>query len=124
MAVAVEGREIDIFYGCRKYSARALSAPALGLSDPQPIGRAVTGAAEAAAVDKGFQEFDGMPVFTLPIRRDPGDDPPEYMTGQLRNMNPGKVEETGVVDDPSQGAGPLGGAPPNPITIRSRRGDF
>jgi len=59
--------EIDVLYGGGKHSVRALPAPALGLPDLQPIGGPVAGAPEATAVDKSFQEFDGMPVLAHPI---------------------------------------------------------
>jgi len=44
-----------------------LPAPALGLSDPHPVGGPITGAPEAGAADEGFQQLDGMAVLALPI---------------------------------------------------------
>jgi hypothetical protein len=76
-----------------------LPTPAFGLSDQQPVGGPVTGSAEAAAVDKGFQQFDGMAVLALPIRSDACGDTAEQMTGQVGSQfgNPGctSVSEIG-----------------------------
>ena len=55
-----------------------------------------------------------MTVFAPPIRRDPGGDFPQDVAGQLRRENPGKEEETGVVDDLFQAGGALGCRPANP----------
>ena len=91
--------DIHVFDGGGKSARRALASPALGLAQANPIGRAVAGAGKALALDKGFHQPEGLPVFGLPVLAQAAADLAQNVAGQVRHAHPGEEDKTGVVDD-------------------------
>ena len=51
-------------------AAWAVARAALGLAHSNPVGRLIACAAETAAIHKGFQQMNAMPVLSLPVGAD------------------------------------------------------
>ena len=98
--VFVKGIEEDIFDGeCVAVVAIKFSA-ALGLSDMDPIGRLVTGSAEAGLFDKGFEQDGLIAIAGLPVLRQAPGGLGQDTGREVFGGDPRKDEETGVINDP------------------------
>src|ERR1035441_5047673 len=80
----VQGIEINVFDGQPVGPAirAVLPAAAFGLADAPPVGGLVATAGKTVALDKGFQQIDGMAVFALPIAAQPPSNAAQQMAGQ------------------------------------------
>jgi hypothetical protein len=65
-----QGIEVDIFDRHTHGGIPILATSTRCLPDVPPIGGPITGTLEAATLDKGFYQVEGMAVFVLPIRAD------------------------------------------------------
>ena len=68
--ILVQPVDIDIFDRHRRGAAWAVARAALGLAHSNPVGRLIACAAETAAIHKGFQQMNAMPVLSLPVGAD------------------------------------------------------
>lgn len=74
-------------------------SPALGLSNMDPVSRAVAGTAEATLFDKGFEHNRLVVIVNLPIARQALGNACQDLGGEVLGVDPGKNEEAGVVYD-------------------------
>jgi hypothetical protein len=123
----VQGIKINVFDRQSVGSAirAVLSAAALGLANAPPVGSPVATAGKAVALDKGFQQIDGMAVFALPIAAQPPGDAAQQVAGQRGHSYPGQDQETRIVGDQMQAWATRSGVPADiliPVgTLPSRR---
>ena len=74
-------------------------AAPLGLSDVDPVGSLVAGAGEALGLDEGFQQNGSVSVAVLPVLGELTRGQGQQLGGEVLGLDPGKDQETGVVDD-------------------------
>ena len=84
-----------------------IAGTAPGLTGEDPVCRPVTDAPEQGAVDKGFEQIDGMSILLFPVSADAAGNPGEDMTGQMGNPDPGQDEKAHVVRQVTQVAFPV-----------------
>src|SRR5260370_7513520 len=65
-----------------------LTAAAFGLADALPVGGPVTTAGKAVALDKSFQQIDGVAVFSFPVAAQTPGDPTQNMPAQKSTPHP------------------------------------
>ena len=82
-------------------------AASSGLTDVDPVGGLVTGAAVALGLDEGLKEDGTIPVALLPVVRELSGQEREDFGGEALGVDPGEHEEAGVVDDEVQIASSL-----------------
>ena len=123
----VQGIKINVFdrQSVGSTIRAVLSAATLGLANAPPVGSPVATAGKAVALDKGFQQINGMAVFTLPIAAQPPGDAAQQVAGQRGHSYPGQDQETRMVGDPMQAWATRSGVPADiliPVgTLPSRR---
>jgi len=84
-------------------------ASSRGAAQIDPVGGAITGAAEATAVDEGLQEVDRMSVDPRPVLREPTCHAPQKVGGQMRDLHPRQNQIAKVVgNEPNVLAASLG----------------
>ena len=95
-------------------------APALGLSEINPVCGLVAGPAKARGLDEGFQK-DGTVVVALePVVREPSSRHGENSGRQIAALNPRQYQKPGVVDNEMESVFALLGCPANEPVARSR----
>lgn len=74
----MEGEQINILDGdVMALSVRSILArPALGLTNPDPIGGFIAGAGKTIPLYEGLQQINGVAVLALPVRVHPPQDQP------------------------------------------------
>ena len=84
---------------CRDAQAMmaVIAAAPRALADQLPVGGPIAHTAIAAAIDEGLQAIEGVAILRHPIGLDAPRDPRQEMTGQVRNLDPGQDEKSGVV---------------------------
>ena len=97
--VSEEGEEEDLFDGEWMSSVAVELSSSLGLSDMDPVGRAVAGSAEPILFDEGFQKDGRIAIAGLPILRELLGEAGEDPGGEVGGEDPGEDEETSVVGD-------------------------
>ena len=76
-----------------------LSSVSLGLTQNNPVGGAITGAAVATAIDKGFYQNRGDAIAGLPIAGQTHHRLTKNMRGQIGHLDAGQKQEAAVTDD-------------------------
>ena len=113
-----QGVEPDAFGGqIGRVVAVHFAAP-LGLSDLDPVGRLVAGAGEALGVDEGFQQDGPVGVAVVPVLGELTRGQGQQFGGQVLGLDPGKDQETGIVDDQLKVALPLRRTPADEAVAR------
>ena len=74
-------------------------AASSGLTDLDPVGGLVTGAAVALSLDEGLKKDGAIAVALLPVVRELSGEEGEDFGGEALGLDPGEHEEAGVVDD-------------------------
>ena len=74
-------------------------ASSLGETHMSPVSSLIAGSFESFAIHKGLQEGDRMVVDFLPVSWEDSRHCPQEVRCQMGNLDPGKDEEAGVVDD-------------------------
>ncbi len=100
--VLCERVEIDVFERYAHSIVAVVSSTAFGLADVLPIGSLVANPTEMLALDKSFQQVNGVSVFLYPVGTDAFGDASENMTSQMGNPDPGKDQETHVIGNERQ----------------------
>ena len=85
--------------GSLRNRGRQVLARSLGLSDVDPVGSLVAGAGEALGLDEGFQQNGSVSVAVLPVLGELTRGQGQQLGGEVLGLDPGKDQETGVVDD-------------------------
>lgn len=96
--VLLEGREPDVLEGEEVLVASLLLAPSLGFPDEDPVGVHVAPSPEAVAFDEGLEEDGSEAVTILPVLRKASGGGGEEAGGEVFGSDPGKEEESGIVD--------------------------
>jgi hypothetical protein len=109
--VPAQGPHVDRLGRHAQTVPHVVAAAARGLSDQQPVGGPVAGAAEAAQVHERLGQEDPMPVAPLPVLGQLPQGQPQHMAGQMRNPHPWRNQEAHVVGHLVQVRGALGRAP-------------
>src|SRR5208283_3363629 len=73
---------------------------------PPPVGGLVATAGEAAHLDEGLQQIEGMAIFALPVAADTPGDAAQQMAGQMRYPHPGGDQKASVVGNQMQALTP------------------
>lgn len=107
--------EIEIFAGHLERALPVVAAAALRLSSANPIGRAITTAAETIPLDKAFQQAKAVAVLGLPVAAEPGRGQSQEMGSQMRHPHPGQHQKTHRIGQEMKGAFPAGLAPANEL---------
>ena len=79
-----------------------LLSPTLGQSDGDPVGGFVTGSPEAVALDEGLEKNGRIVVALLPVVGKASCRHTKEHGGEILRLDPGKDEETGIVDDEAE----------------------
>jgi hypothetical protein len=96
--VSAQRIEIDILDAAVKQVLMPSFGHPFGLSGTDPVGRLVAGPPETISLHKSFQKMNGIVINPDPIGRDPFGIEGEDLRCQALQRNPGKHEETGIVD--------------------------
>src|ERR1700676_3250936 len=80
----------------RLLTGSILAAPR-GAPQYLPVCRAITGAAKARRIDKGFQIVNGMRIDTQPILRHTLTHVTQNVGGQMRHLNPRQNQKARVI---------------------------
>jgi hypothetical protein len=72
-------------------------ASSLGETHMNPVGRLIADSLESFAIHKGLQKDDRMVVDFLPVPWEDSGHSPQEVRCQMRNLDPGKNEEAGIL---------------------------
>ena len=89
--------EINVFDRHLHAGVPILARPPRRRSHPLPVGRTIHRAPETLPFDKGLQQHDRMPIFGLPVPRDPARHLAQDPTAQMRHSSPRANQKARVV---------------------------
>ena len=92
-------------------------AAAGGLTEADPVGRLVSGAAKALLLDEGFEQERPVTVLELPVGGDLPGGASQNGRGQILAFNPRQDEESRIVHDPVQVLLALRGRPADIVCL-------
>lgn len=95
-------------------------APALGLTEVDPVRRLVAGSTKARGLDEGLDQDRMISVALLPVVSEPPSRHAQKPGGKVAAVNPGQDEESGVVDHKMEPALALRGGPADEAVARRR----
>src|SRR5688500_11234778 len=81
-----QGITPDFFEGTVSFLGLIVLAPTGGVTQINPVGRAIARALELLRVNEGLQQINRMSIELLPIRRDDPSHSPQQMAGQVRHL--------------------------------------
>ena len=98
----MQGMEPDILDRQDRLGRGAFLAASGGLTDLDPVGGLVTGAAMTGSLDKGFEEHGAVAVARQPVVGQLPVDDREDLRSQALGLDPGQDQKAGIVDHERQ----------------------